>query len=180
MKNNLEFCFDTLINDLEDMVELDKLTYLPEDSANIEELITWYNQNKDIFVLLKDDKKLIGYSIFFPITKECYNKYKNGEILEGEIEGKDILNWQENCSHYVLFNNISINPKYQNGEAIKILTQGIKIKIDELKNKNIKLNNVVAECDSPDGIKYLTRTFNFKPVGTNNARGILYEGKMLI
>ena len=70
MKNNLEFCFDTLINDLEDMVELDKLTYLPEDSANIEELITWYNQNKDIFVLLKDDKKLIGYSIFFPITKE--------------------------------------------------------------------------------------------------------------
>jgi len=180
MKNLLNLSFNVTHKDIEDMVKLDELTFFPEDSANVEELEIWYKRNKDIFVLLKNDDKLIGYSIFFPITEECYKKYRSGEILEGEINSSEILEWQDNTFPYVLFNNISISPEFQNGDAIKILTSGIISKVMELKKRNIVLCNTIAECDSNDGIKYLSNIFNFKPVGSQNSRGDLYESNNLL
>lgn len=179
MKYIFELSYNATHKDLEDMVELDKLTYLPEDSADIEELENWFKRNNDICVLLKNKNKLIGYSIFFPLTKKCYENYINGKILEGEIKQSEILKWVDNSVPFVLFNNISIHPQFQNGEAVKIITLGIRTKIKELKNRNINLLNVVAECDSPDGKKYLTNNFGFQPVGSKNSRGDLYVGKML-
>ena len=160
--------------ELEQLVKLDGLTYPdPEDRADIDELKMWRKQNDDSFILLKHNNNVIGYIILLPLTKDCYNSYKSGEITEEEITADQIIEWSKNP--YVLFNNISIHPQFQNGEAIKILNKALEYKLEQLNQNGIILHNVVAEVDSVHGLKYLERTFNFKAANSKNKRHSLYE-----
>ena len=75
----------------------------------------------------------------------------------------------------MLFNNISIHPEFQNGDAIKILNKALECKLKLLKQNGIVLSNVVAEVDSVHGQKYLQNTFGFVAVNSQNKRHSLYE-----
>ncbi len=173
--NNFIFSFNKPTNkELNELVKIDELTYpIIDDRANFEELCMWRNCNSNSFILLKNNNKVIGYIILLPLTEKCYKKYRNGEIMEEEINESEILEWTKNP--FVLFNNISIIPKYQNGTAIKVLTNALLEFLNNLKGKGIVLRNVVAEVDSPDGEKYLTNHFGFKPLKTENKRHKLFE-----
>ena len=170
---NVEFSAPTNA-DLEQMVKLDDLTYPdPADRADINDLKMWRDKNEDSFILLKNNNSVVGYIILLPLTKECYLNYRAGKIVEEEIEATEIISWTKNP--YVLFNNISIHPEFQNGDAIKILNKALECKLKLLKQNGIVLSNVVAEVDSVHGQKYLQNTFGFVAVNSQNKRHSLYE-----
>ena len=169
-KREYELSFDSPTNqELMEIVESDNLTYpIEQDRADFDSICVWRDSAPNSFILIKHKGKLIGYIILLPLTKKSFDDYKNGKITEADIGAKEIVEWDKNP--YVLFNNVSINPEYQNSEAVFVLTFGIAIKLFLLNQNGIKLNNVVAEVDSPDGKKYLTQRFGFIPLNKRNIR----------
>lgn len=59
---------------LYDILKLDSMVYPKELQGDIETVRERYEKNKDCFVLLYDNKALIGYACIIPITEKPSNK----------------------------------------------------------------------------------------------------------
>ena len=72
-----------------------------------------------------------------------------------------------------LFMSIVIDKKYQDGKAVILLTQALLDKINSYAKKGIYIKQMLAECVSEDGRRYITKTFNGKKI-TNGKNGEIY------
>ncbi len=69
--------------------------------------------------------------------------------------------------------SIVIDKKYQDGKAVILLTQALLDKINSYAKKGIYIKQMLAECVSEDGRRYITKTFNGKKI-TNGKNGEIY------
>lgn len=141
---------------LEDILKLDATVYSPELQGDINSLKNRYNKNKDSYLLLYKNEKLIGYICFFPITKELSEDiYTSNVIHDDDITEKDISLYSKDSKTDIYILSIVIEKNHRDGEAVKTLTDGFVNYIQNKINSGYLLGNIIATAVSNDGIKFL-------------------------
>lgn len=162
---------------INDVLELDSIAYSENMQGSYESVNNRYKKNEDSYLLVYDEKTLIGYICFFPISKKLYNEMLvDNKMKDDDISPKDIIPYTEGKSHNLFIISVVIHPDYRNGEAIKLLTSTF---VDFIHNKiktNYHINSILATAVSDDGVKFLER-LNFEAIKTYDGGYKLFESK---
>lgn len=162
---------DTLIKE---MIELDKVVFKGEDIGKFDKCKEWVKRNPDIYIVLMQDNKVIGYINFMPITDECYNKIKEGKLKDYELNNDDIISFS-NCKPLkCLFTSIVVHPDHQTGLALTRLWKGF---LNKLKSLNLTITSVIMDCVTGMGEK-CAKSYLGAQFVTNSHNGKIYEGNI--
>lgn len=171
-----EFNIVNHVNDviIKEMIELDKLVFKGEDIGAFDKCKEWVKRNPDIYTVLMQDDKVIGYINFMPITDKAYQAIKQGKLKDYELNNDDIISFS-NCKPLkCLFTSIVIKPECQDTQAITELWNGF---INKLKTMKFNISSIVIDCVSEMGEKFIKQHLNVKFI-TNSHNGKIYEGNI--
>lgn len=149
---------------LEDILQLDSIVFPAELQGDIVSLTDRYQKNKEMYLLLYKESKIIGYMCFFPITSGLSKDiYEQNTIHDDDITSKDICLYQKESKTDVYILSVVIHPEERDGQAVKLLTnyfvEYVKGKIKE----GYLLGRIIGTAVSNDGIKFLSN-LNLKKV----------------
>jgi hypothetical protein len=149
---------DVKENDIRQALELDHLVYKYDDSFQfpIEKCLEWHSINPDIYFMLKDivEEKIIAYVNLAPITKECFDIIKTGEVWDIEISEDSILPYEFPGVYYLNFTSIVVHPDHRNVGCIIKFIDAIANKIISLSQQEIYFKAMVADAVTPEGEKF--------------------------
>ena len=171
-----KFSIVNKVNDtiIKEMVELDKLVFKGEDIGAFDKCKEWVKSNPDIYTVLMQNNKVIGYINFMPITDESYNKIKEGKLKDYELNNDDIISFS-NCKPLkCLFTSIVIHPDYQKGLALKTLWKGF---LNKLKSLNLTISSMIMDCVTYLGEKCAKNYLGAQFI-TYSQNGKIYEGNI--
>lgn len=147
---------------IKDIMCLDSLAYNEDMQGTYDSISNRFKKNKESYILAYDNKKLIGYICFFPISDKLYNEMLVSDTMkDDDISPDDIVSYKKGKKHNIFIISIVIDPSYRDKEAIKLITNEF-IKFIKEKNENdCIIDKVLGTTVSDDGFKFATR-LNFK------------------
>ena len=154
---DFSICYTPTPEELKIALELDKQVFPKNRCAKYSVCRFWLQKNSESFILLKYENQIIGYVCFLPLTPAAFKKYFNGEIHEYALRSKDILKYTLGLECDCLFCCIIIDKKFRDGEAIKHLVKGYENLLLSLEKRKIKIKNIIADCITNDGEKFVQR-----------------------
>lgn len=164
---------------IQDVLRLDSSVYEEEMQGSFESVSNRFHKNKDSYLLIYDDLKLVGYLCFFPISKELKRKmYEGNEMQDDNIIPEDILPYQQGVEHDLFIISVVIDQAYRNGMAVKLLTTEFVDFIEEKNKTNYMIGKVLGTAISEDGAKFLSR-LNCHYVKTYEDGSKLFEGEQI-
>lgn len=159
---------------IKEMIELDKLVFKGDDVGGFDRCKQWIERNPDIYTVLLQGNKVIGYINFMPVTNEAYQVIKQGKLKDYELNSSHIAKFTKNVYLKCLFTSIVIHPNHQNGFELAKLWKGF---INKLKRLDVKISSVVMDCVTEMGEKCARNRLGAKFV-TNSQNGKIYEGNL--
>ena len=150
------------IDFIKDIMYLDSLAYNEDMQGTYDSINNRFKKNKDSYILAYDNKKLVGYICFFPISDELYSEMLISDTMkDDDISPDDIVSYKKGKKNNIFIISIVIDPNYRDKEAIKLITNEF-IKFIKEKNENdYIIDKVLGTTVSDDGFKFATK-LNFK------------------
>ena len=152
MKDKFSISYNPTQDELKTALELDKQVFPKDRCAKYSVCRFWLQKNPESFIILKFENQIIGYICFLPLTHSAFNKYYDG-----------------------LFCCIIIDKNFRDGDAIKHLVKGYENLLLSLKKRKIKIKNIIADCITKDGEKFVQR-MGFTQL-KRTSEGVLYIKK---
>ena len=173
--DDFKVVFKPSIKLIKQAIDLDKLVYENStDVGDVDKCKSWIKKNNQIYTFLLNNDTLIGYINFMPVTDDCYNKFKQGIIKDYEISSKDIVDFSKTNPNKCIFISIVIHPNHQKGLEIRKLLKAFLNKLNILKESNIKISHIVAECVSSIGEKAAVKLLKANLI-TESPNSKIYE-----
>lgn len=172
----LSICYEVNDEILAQMIKLDESVYHYGDIGNFNLCKDWLSKNNEIYTILKQGDKVVGYFNFMPLKKPSYDLYKMGRLRDYQITSFDIETYEDNTEYYGLICSIVMDEKIRKSTATLKLFKGFYAKIKALKERGITFKSVLCECVTDDGIA------NAKKLGLSlvNPAHEIYEGPLNI
>lgn len=149
---------------LQEILKLDAIVYPSELQGDINSLKKRYEKNKEMYLLLYEREKVIGYICFFPITnKMSKDIYTSNRIHDDDITDNDICEYKKDEITDLYLISVVIHPDNRDGEAVKLLTDGFIKFINEKIDTGFKIGKIIGTAVSNDGKKFMNR-LNFKEI----------------
>lgn len=156
---------------LYDILKLDSMVYPKELQGDIETVRERYEKNKDCFVLLYDNKALIGYACIIPITESLAKKIlENDELYDDNITSSDITEYSKDVNILYLM-SVVIAPEFQDSVATNMLGNGIVNFLNDKEENGYHIQKTLATTVGDSGYKFLEKlNFEFKKKLSNGYR----------
>ena len=152
-------------NLIKEMIEIDKLFFKGDDIAEFNRCKEWVRCNPDIYTMLMQDDKVIGYINFMPITESAHQMVLQGKLKDYQLTSEHIVKFQSDKPLKCYLTAIAIREEYQDTEAIIKLWNGL---LNKLKTLNLTISSVVADCVSNHGEKLVKQRLNAKFITNSN------------
>lgn len=116
---NLEYDF------IPDILAIESAVYPSELRGSYDSISARYKKNTDSFLLVYEGAELAGYLCIFPVSSDFYTQLcTSGNFFDDNIRPENIINYGP--ENFLFLISTAILPKYQHGEAIRLLTEGLK------------------------------------------------------
>lgn len=170
--------------------EIDKASYyeeLGEDGyAEIPVMEEWLAVNPDMYpaaIASKKTGKVEAYICLSPLKPDVYQKFKNGEILDIDLEASDITPFQKGKNDCLQMDVASRQKKLPRDGAILLLDTFEK-KIASLAKEGKYINNVLYDICSQMGFDSANLIADIEKVGETHYKDVpmdvsgMYEGRL--
>ena len=148
------------VNFIEDVFEIDKMTYSPELCGVKENMYKRYAACKESFILVYDDDKLAAYINFFPVS-DAVNKAmtdrNNPHMYDDDITAEDIKDWRLDNPIHVFVVSVMVCPEYRKDEAIVLLSNALLDFFRDKKEAGYSIGSISGYAVSGGGVKFLKR-----------------------
>ena len=173
---------DITKKDLEQTAYLEQSMFAEYDCGQytFEQFERWHKLNPNMFFLLKDTMidKIIGYILIVPITKECYEKRLNGNLLDVDIDDNSILSYDYPGLYYLNIAGKAISEVYRDSYALLQLMNAFIDKIAELSKYEIYVKSLIMEAISREGQR-ICKMFGMKPQMNTARNTTIYDVSFL-
>ena len=129
-------------NTMEELHHLDKGYYDSQYLWDVESMKELYKSEKNSYILVKDNNKIIGYVNILNLRKEVYDKMIESQELFDEFQAKDILNFEIGKQIYLNINSIVLKSEYHNKDSIEKISHAIDKFISMRKKKGYKIKEI--------------------------------------
>ncbi|TAH62416.1 MAG: hypothetical protein EWM50_05500 [Gottschalkiaceae bacterium] len=152
----IKYSKDVKENIIQEILDIESAVYDKKYRGTYESIQARYNKNKDTFILAYDNNKMIGYLCFLPITDILYDEIISANRFHDDnISAENITNFYDKVNLYLI--SIAIIPAYQDTDVIKEMTYAFFTLLNDMRERNICINNIIASAVTNDGEKYLIR-----------------------
>jgi len=143
---------------INDILDIDASVYPKNLQGTFDEISDRFKANKDIFNLLYDDDKIIGYSCFFPIKEILYEMIINeNRVFDSDIPGIYLEQYAPFNTYKLYLISAVIRPEYQGQGLSKYLINGFYDFIKNKKRENILFSNALSTSVTLSGKKMLEK-----------------------
>ncbi len=143
---------------INEILEIDASVYPEHLQGTFEEVYGRFCANRDMFVLLYDDNRLIGYLCLFPLKDSLFEEISNGDkLFDSDIPGDMLLQYKPNNVYKLYLISMVIIPEYQNKGLSKNLIKGFYNFILEKKKNNILFSKILSSAVTNEGKQMLER-----------------------
>jgi GNAT superfamily N-acetyltransferase len=156
---NIQYVTDKLDKDfINEILEIDASVYPEHLQGTFEEVYGRFCANRDMFVLLYDDKKLIGYLCLFPIKDAMYEQITGeNKLFDSDIPGEMLEQYKPHTVYKLYLISMVILPEYQKKGLSKHLIKGFYNFMLEKKKNNISFTEILSSAVTDDGKQMLER-----------------------
>lgn len=135
---------------IHDIITIENEVYPENMRGDFESIRARFTKYPEMFFLVYDKDKIVGYFCYFPISQKLYEEIVfNKAFRDGDIKPESIVSLEKASHIYAL--SIAILKKYQNlgiaEKLMKIFDDFIKTKCSE----GCKIEDIVATVVSIDG-----------------------------
>lgn len=132
-------------------------------------------ENPDCWKLLAlRDKELVGYWSFFALNEETFEKAKKGELLDSEINLKNVIQMDKPGFYNIYFVIICVKEYYRK-KGFLMLYESLIEKINELTETNRQIENICINAFTDNG-KALAKNFGLNRIKKHKEFGEIYFG----
>lgn len=145
---------------ISEAVQLDRLSYEDKYQVQVETCYDYFEKNKDIYIMAveNENKHVIGYINFSPVSKSIFEEMISGRTADTIITGDDLLSYQKKGLYWGYFSSIVVHPDYrQLGVATKMLQCWSKLLLNLATRRGIFFRKIVADAVSDVGIHLLSQ-----------------------
>lgn len=143
---------------IDEILEIDASVYPEHLQGTFEEVYGRFCANRDMFVLLYDDKRLIGYLCLFPIKNSLYEEISNGDkLFDSDIPGEMLEQYKPHNAYKLYLISMVIIPEYQKKGLSKYLEKGFFNFIHEKKKEDVIFSSILSSAVTDDGKQMLER-----------------------
>lgn len=150
---------------IEEVYEIDKITYSPELCGQVENLYKRYNVCNDSFLLLYDGDILAGYMNFFPVGDSLHNEMidrNDTRMRDDDISPEEIKDWSKNGDNDIFIISIALRPEYRksnsnSNDAVITLSNAFLELLREKSENGYKIGSISGYAVSLGGVKFLKR-----------------------
>lgn len=157
-----------------EMIALDNESYEGKDQGVYKTCQSWYKKNNNIYTILLLNNKVIGYINFVPLTEQAYERFLRLELDDSGLCESDIEKYEANKAYSFLIMSVVVGLEHRHGQAIKLLTNGFRQKLQWLQSQNITITRVLADCVSKEGEAYISR-LGLQKLKKTNRQSVLYQ-----
>jgi GNAT superfamily N-acetyltransferase len=171
----VKFTEDYDIKLINDILKIDSIVYPNQLQGTFDEVASRFRANQDMFILLYDDDKLIGYLCLFPIKEKLYEEIINNDKLFDSNISCELLEQYMPLNTYRLYLiSAVIVPEYQGQGLSKYLINGFyKYLLDKKKQKI--LFSAALSTAVTDGGEVMLKKMSFNKRKTVSKGYALYE-----
>ena len=162
-------------DEIKQMIALDDDSYSDgEDCGVLEKCLQWQKICPELYTFIKNKNEVVGYINFIPVTEDAYERFKSGKLKDYEMQNDDFRPFKVG-KNYCLFMSIVVKENYRDKQATKTLLNAFYDRIEMLKNKNIFIDKVIADCVSNDGEKFISSRFGGNFICETETGSKIYE-----
>lgn len=130
----------------------------------------------------KETGRLEAYIAMTPLKADSYNKFKKGELLDVDLDAKDMLPFQKGKNQCLLMDVASMNSKLPRSAAATLFYAFLK-QMDALKNVGVEVDNIIVDVCTEMGFNSANFVLDMKQTRATNYEdapedAALYEGKI--
>jgi GNAT superfamily N-acetyltransferase len=143
---------------INEILHLDSLVYQERYQGTFDEVYDRYKANRDMFILLYSDKKLIGYLCLFPIKDQLYERIrKEDRVFDSDIPADMLEPYVPGGIYKLYLISAVIHPEYQKQGLSKLLVKGFHQFINDKKNDNITFSSALSTSITEGGKRILEK-----------------------
>jgi GNAT superfamily N-acetyltransferase len=137
-----------------ELIEIDALAFPEHIGGTCTKIYEKYAGNDDMFVLMYDDSKLIGYICFFPISETLCDKMLRGkELSDSDMSSGMIDEYNPHSTYCIYASTVAIIPEYQGRGLAKRLVKELYRKLLDKRNDGMRFASVVVAAATNGGVK---------------------------
>lgn len=153
---------DTESSIIYDLMDIERDVYEEKDRGRFDSIEKRFNNNKEMFIFLYNNDKLVGYLCYFPISKDLHDRIlKASEFYDDNIESKDVIAYSK--ENYIYLMSAALYKKYHHQGLGQVMMNALFDKLREKKNLGYDIKDILASVISPHGERILEK-YNFKVV----------------
>lgn len=143
---------------IKEAIEIDNIVYPIEYRGDYDTCLSWLEKNPDIYTMLLDNDRVIGYINAMPTREYSFN-YLNEIIKEGGVEiiPEEIFSYDDPRVFGIYICSIAILPSYQDTKAIDFLLGKFFMRLSEILGDKVNSLTFLAQVISEDGEKFCNR-----------------------
>ena len=160
---NVQYVGDELDKEfINEILEIDASVYPEHLQGTFEEVYGRFCANRDMFIMLYDDKKLIGYLCLFPIKDSLFEKISSeNKLFDSDISGEMLEQYKPHNVYKLYLISMVIISEYQKKGLSNYLIKGFYRFILEKKKNNILFSVILSSAVTNDG-KLMLERMGFK------------------
>ncbi|MDR0502423.1 MAG: GNAT family N-acetyltransferase [Treponema sp.] len=140
------------------ILDIDASVYPENYQGTFDEIYDRFKANNDIFVLLYEDDKIIGYLCMFPIKKILYDMIINdNRVFDSDIPGAYLEQYAPFNTYMLYLISTVIRPEYQKQGLSKYLINGFYDYILNKKKENILFSTALSTSVTLSGKRMLEK-----------------------
>jgi len=146
------------------ILEIDASVYPLNLQGTFDEVYGRFKANRDTYVLLYCNDKLIGYLCFFPIKAALYDEVANGDkLFDSDIPGDMLEQYNAHNTYRLFVISTAILPEHQRKGLSKHLINGFYQFILDKKKNDIVFSSALSTSVTPEG-KIMLDRMGFKKI----------------
>lgn len=165
MENNSNFTIkysDESTNEsvIYDLMRIEEDVYDKKDRGQYDHIESRFKRNKEMFILLYDNDKIIGYLCYFPISKELHdNIIRAKDFYDDNINAEDVVAFDR--ENYIYLISIALYKKYQ---RIRLGEKMMESFFDIMRKRNKNNQHIIDVFASAISLagENITKKFGFK------------------
>lgn len=151
-------------NFLNEVLKLDAMVYEDDLQGSYDSLKERLDANDEMYLLLYEQKELIGYLCFFPITKRLSDSiYQDDTLHDDDITKEDIESYHKNKKTDIYILSIVINPSLKTKDATTLLVNSFVEFMNQKIKEGYKIGKVLGTVVSDKGERF-ARNLGLKEV----------------
>ena len=156
------------------IIALDRDTYAEEYLWSIDQQKDIFNMNKDSILLVRNQKKTVGYVNYIAVTEDKYQRMKRAQVFNNVFYTADVEQFKKRRKNYMLIESVNVEKSYESKKMAEFIGKKVRVMLRNKQKQGYKIEGIIMVGVSDFEKQFLQET-GFEHIKDYREKEELYE-----